>query len=160
MKQNKIQEALILCQNDLESKKAGLLKHIKVGSKKPGGYELLIDEQADVAAVETAEKSVEKIQKDLANYQKLLGDEGSMEAIQNSMARAMKSISEPEFAARKMTEKMIRTHKGLDVLACENLPEVQALISKKNEMSKKYAPEIAALKERVDKIRNLEAKYS
>jgi hypothetical protein len=87
IKKNAIQEALILSELSLEKQKSGLLKHIKIGAKKAGGYELLIDEKADIKELEATEKKLKEIQKDMDCYQTLLLPEGSMEAIITEQSR-------------------------------------------------------------------------
>ena len=162
-RENPIEVAYRNSQADLAGKKSELLKFIKIGAKKPGGgYEIMLDESAGeaVKAVEAVEKHVAAIQKDYEHYQKLLSPEGSMDAILNSMARSQRVISESDFAARKATENAIKTHAGLDVRACEELPAVAELIQKRDHAKGTYSPQVDALKDRVSKIRALESKYA
>ena len=160
---NIIQEAYIRSQVECDKAQTNLLKFIRPGKKIPeGGFALMLDESAGeaVKAVEAAEKHLNAVQKDMDHYEKLLGAEGSMEAIMNGMARSQRVISESDFAARKATENAIKTHAGLDVRACEELPAIAELIRKRDHAKETYSPQVDALKDRVSKIRALESKYS
>jgi len=152
----------VRCQAESDRRRSQLLKFLVVGSKKPNGnYELLLDSSAAdaVKAASDAEKKVDAIESDCKHYKKLLEPSESIESLISEQVRMSRAISDSDLAYRHAVTSAMKTHAGLDVLGCEELPAVAALIEKRNLAKEKYEPQIDALKKRIKTIRELESKY-